>query len=128
MNTDTGPNAASKDRPAKRSTTKSPRRRAREFALQGLYQWLLSRADGAEIEAHLQEDDSFAKIDRAHFEVLLYGCIRDAAELDALLAPHVDRRASLVSPVERAVLMIGTVIVFAPVSPSAHVSVPLDAV
>ena len=42
-----------------------------------------------------------------HFDALLHGCIREAAELDALLARHVDRKTSLLSPVEHAVLMIG---------------------
>ena len=85
----------------------SARRRAREVALQGLYQWLLSQADGAEIEAHLQEHESFDKLDRVHLDALLHGCIREAAEIDALLARHVDRKTSLLSPVEHAVLMIG---------------------
>jgi N utilization substance protein B len=33
----------------------SPRRRAREFALQGLYQWLLSGNDPAAIRGQLAE-------------------------------------------------------------------------
>jgi N utilization substance protein B len=95
--------AASGRRPAQ----KSARRRSREVALQGLYQWLLSRADGAEIEAHLQEQESFDKLDRSHLDALLHGCIREAAELDATLERHIDRRTGLLSPVEHAVLMIG---------------------
>jgi transcription antitermination protein NusB len=96
------PKAATAKRPAP-----SARRRSREVALQGLYQWLLSRADPAEIEAHLQEEEGFDKLDRVHFDALLHGCIREAAELDALLAKYVDRKTSLLSPVEHAVLMIG---------------------
>jgi transcription antitermination protein NusB len=94
---------------AKRSAAKPARRRSRELALMGLYQWLLSRSDGAEIEAHLQEQEpeAFAKLDRVHFDALLHGCMREAAEIDALLARHVDRKVSLLSPVEHAVLMIG---------------------
>jgi transcription antitermination protein NusB len=94
---------------AKRSAAKPARRRSRELALMGLYQWLLSRSDGAEIEAHLQEQEpeAFAKLDRVHFDALLHGCMREAAEIDALLARHVDRKVGLLSPVEHAVLMIG---------------------
>jgi N utilization substance protein B len=92
MSTDS-PAAAKKPAAGKRPAAKSARRRSREVALQGLYQWLVSQADGAEIEAHLQEQDSFDKLDRVH--------------LDALLARHVDRKTSLLSPVEHAVLMIG---------------------
>jgi N utilization substance protein B len=94
--------------PAKRTAAKSGRRRAREVALQGLYQWLVAGADGAEIETHLQEEESFDKLDRLHFDALLHGCIREAADLDAVLAHHVDRKTSLLSPVEHAVLLIGT--------------------
>jgi N utilization substance protein B len=101
------PAPAKKPAAAKRSAAKSARRRSRELALQGLYQWLVSRADGAEIEAHLQEQEGFDKLDRVHLDALLHGCIREAAELDAVLAHHVDRKTSLLSPVEHAVLMIG---------------------
>jgi N utilization substance protein B len=106
MSTDS-PAAAKKPAAGKRPAPKSARRRSREVALQGLYQWLVSQADGTEIEAHLQEQESFDKLDREHLDALLHGCIREAAELDALLAKHVDRKTSLLSPVEHAVLMIG---------------------
>ena len=99
---------AAKARPARKPQAKSGRRRARELALQGLYQWLLSGAPGAEIEAHLQEQEpEFGKCDRVHFDALLHGSIAEAATLDAALARHVDRKTSALSPVEHAVLMIG---------------------
>jgi transcription termination factor NusB len=57
------PAAAKKAPAARRPAAKSSaRRRSREVALQGLYQWLVSRADGAEIEAHLQEQEDFDKL------------------------------------------------------------------
>jgi transcription antitermination protein NusB len=92
---------------AKRPRAKSPRRRAREAALQGLYEWLLGGAEIGVIDAHVREQDGFAKCDTAHFEALLHGCIAEAADIDALLARHVDRKTSLLSPVEHGVLMIG---------------------
>ena len=91
---------------ARKPQAKSTRRRSRELALQGLYQWLLSGADGAEIEAHLQEEEGLDKCDRPHFDALLHGCIAEAAALDAVLARHVDRKTNALSPVEHAVLMI----------------------
>ena len=99
------PKAAPK--PARKPQAKSTRRRARELALQGLYQWLLSGADGAEIVSHIREMDGFDKCDRLHFDALLHGGIAEAAALDAVLARHVDRRTTELSPVEHAVLMIG---------------------
>ena len=95
-------------RPARRpQQAMSGRRRAREHAVQGLYQWLVSGAAAGEIEAHIREQDEFEKCDRAHFNALLHGCIAEAAALDAALARHVDRKTTDLSPMEHAVLMIG---------------------
>jgi N utilization substance protein B len=91
----------------KRAAPKSARRRSREIALQGLYEWLISGADAGTIDAHMREQDGFDKCDRAHFDALLHGCIAEASALDAVLARHVDRRTNQLSPVEHAVLMIG---------------------
>ena len=86
---------------------KSTRRRSREVALQGLYEWLLSGAEPGVIEAHMREQEGFDKIDAAHFDALLHGCIAEAADLDAVLARHVDRKTTELSPIEHGVLMIG---------------------
>jgi N utilization substance protein B len=91
----------------KRAPPRSARRRSREFALQGLYQWLLSGEEVAAIVTHLAEIEGFAKCDRAHFDALLHGSVEQAAALDAVLARHVDRKTSMLSPVEHAALMIG---------------------
>lgn len=91
-----------------RTASKSPRRRAREFALQGLYQWLLSAEDAGAIDALMREQDGFDKCDGAHFDALLHGCIAEAAELDAVIARRADRKTTMLSPVEHAALLIGT--------------------
>ncbi|MEK8046505.1 transcription antitermination factor NusB [Ideonella margarita] len=92
----------------KRTAPKSARRRSREIALQGLYQWLVSGEDAGVIDAHMREQEGFDKVDRAHYDALLHGCITEAADLDVVLGRHVDRRTSELSPVEHAVLLIGT--------------------
>jgi len=100
---------AARRRPvARRSDAKSARRRAREFALQGLYEWLLNRADAGAVDAHVREQDGFDKCDREHFDLLLHGTIREAEAIDAALAAHIDRKVELLSPIEHAALMIGT--------------------
>ena len=91
----------------RRTPAKSQRRRARELALQGLYEWLLAGGEAAAIDAHMREHDGFDKCDGAHFEALLHGCIAEAADLDAALARHVDRKTTALSPVEHGVLLIG---------------------
>jgi transcription antitermination protein NusB len=86
---------------------KSARRRARELALQGLYEWLVGGSDAGLIDAHMREQEDFAKCDAAHFDALLHGCIAEAAALDEVLARHVDRKTSQLSPIEHGVLLIG---------------------
>ena len=99
---------AARQRPAaRRGDAKSARRRARELALQGLYEWLLNRADAGAVDAHVREQEGFDKCDREHFELLLHGTIREAAAIDAALAAHIDRKVELLSPIEHAALMIG---------------------
>jgi N utilization substance protein B len=92
------------EKPAK---PKSARRRSREIALQGLYEWLVSGTDAGVIDGHMREQEGFDKADRAHFDALLHGCIAEASDLDAVLAKFVDRKTTELSPVEHGVLMIG---------------------
>jgi len=90
-----------------RPKPRSARRRARDVALQGLYAWLVSAAEASVVDAHMREQDGFDKCDAAHFDALLHGCIAEAIEIDAVLARHVDRKTTQLSPVEHGVLMIG---------------------
>ena len=90
-----------------KAPSKPSRRRSREIALQGIYQWLVSQEDARVIDAHMREQEGFDECDVVHYETLLHGCIREAQALDELLAQHVDRKTTLLSPVEHAVLMIG---------------------
>jgi N utilization substance protein B len=89
------------------SKNRTPRHRAREFALQGLYQWLLNNEDVGAIEAHIREAHGFDKADAAHFDALLYGTIKDVETLRGGLSPLIDRSIKELSPVEHAALLIG---------------------
>jgi N utilization substance protein B len=89
------------------SKNRTPRHRAREFALQGLYQWLLNNEDAGAIDAHIREAHGFDKADSEHFNALLHGAIRDAAALRAGLSSMIDRPIEQLSPVEHAALLIG---------------------
>jgi|SRR2546427_7305794 len=86
---------------------KSSRHRAREFALQGLYQWLLSRTDPATIRAQLAEAGGFAKCDTAFFDSLWRGVIDNFDALVKAFAPYLDRAPRELSPIEKAILAIG---------------------
>ncbi len=104
------PSAAPKPAPrpaAKRPAQKSSRRRSREFALQGLYEWLVGGGEAGLIDAHMREQEGFKQADAAHFDALLHGCMGEAADLDTVLSKHVDRKTTELSPIEHGVLMIG---------------------
>ncbi|MFN4327160.1 MAG: transcription antitermination factor NusB [Azonexus sp.] len=87
---------------------KSARRRAREFVLQGLYQWRVGGADEAAIEAYAPEMEDFAKADREFFVGTLRGVIGQQAALTERIAAHIDRPFSELSPIEACVMMLGT--------------------
>lgn len=89
------------------SKSRSPRHRAREFALQGIYQWLLNNEDSGVIDAHIREAHGFDKADREHFDALLHGAINQSIQLREEFAPFIDRGIAELSPIEHAALLIG---------------------
>jgi N utilization substance protein B len=81
---------------------KSAKRQARELALQALYAWQLSGADP------LDEARSMERYEKSEFlDGLLAGVRGRAAELEQVIAPHLDRDFARLSPIERAILYIG---------------------
>lgn len=87
---------------------RNARRRAREFAVQGLYQWLVSASEGGVIDAGLRASPGFERCDAAHLDSLLHGSIREVGHLTEVFGKHLDRPVEQVSPVERAILMVST--------------------
>ncbi|HCX82274.1 MAG: N utilization substance protein B [Curvibacter sp. RIFCSPHIGHO2_12_FULL_63_18] len=92
---------------ARKAAGKSNRTRAREFALQGLYQSLVGRNAVDDIDPFTRDLAGFNKADAAHFDALLHGCVAQGEAIDALIAPLLDRPWSEISPVEHAVMWIG---------------------
>lgn len=85
----------------------SPRRASREFAMQGVFQWLFTGASPAVVLKNLSELEGFDTADGAFLSSALNGTIGEAAGLRARLEPLADRKWDEVSPVERAILMVG---------------------
>ena len=84
---------------------KIARRQAREIALQALYAWQLSGDDPL---AQARTLEGFDRTDARFVENLLRGVLDRAEELRALISPHLSREFGRLSPVERAILYIGT--------------------
>ena len=91
----------------RKTSAKPPRSRAREFAVQALYQHLVGRQDAESIDQFTRGLSGFHKADSVHYDALLHGCIREAAELDALILPLLDRKLEEISPIEHAIMWIG---------------------
>ena len=88
-------------------TTPSARRRSRELALQGLYQRQLSGNDARQVRDDLAASKGYERADQAYFAELWHGVTHDYDALVAAVEPHLARKASELSPIERAILVIG---------------------
>jgi N utilization substance protein B len=91
----------------RKAASKSDRSRAREFAVQGLYQVLVGKNDLDAVDAFTRDLAGFSKADSVHFDALLRGCAEQADALDALITPLLDRKIAEISPIEHAVMWIG---------------------
>ena len=88
-------------------SSKSPRRRAREFVVQGLYQWQVGDQDEAAIQVQAEGVAGFDKADNDLYVTLLTETRQRAEEFKLDLAPHIDRAWDEVSPIERCILLLG---------------------
>ena len=89
------------------SKNRTPRHRAREFALQGLYQWLLNNEPARTVATNIRGAHGFDKADGEFFAELLNGTIGTSVELRESIAPLIDRQLTELSPIEHAVLLLG---------------------
>jgi transcription antitermination protein NusB len=89
-------------------TSSSGRSRARVFAVQALYQLLVGQQALSSIQSYTSELSGFHKADADYFQRLLEGCEAQASDLDARFAPFLDRPMDQLSPIEHAVLRMGT--------------------
>jgi len=91
----------------RRASARAARTRARGFALQALYQIMVGGNPADEVDTFTRDLSGFHKADAVHFDALLHGCASQAAALDTLILPVLDRKLSELSPIEHAVLWIG---------------------
>ena len=92
---------------ARKASAKSARSRAREFAVQALYQHLVGRNDATAIDHFTRDLAGFPKAAALHYDALLHGCVESAEALDALILPLLDRPMAEISPIEHSVMWIG---------------------
>lgn len=83
------------------------RSRSRSLAIQALYQWQMAGQDVGAIINHFMIEQDGKKFDTDYFAELVRAVPARLNELDAALAPCVDRALESVDPVERAILRLG---------------------
>ena len=86
----------------------TPRRRARELALRGLYERQVTGSADDAIAAALMGSPEHAEADADYFRELWRGVSREYDALLQTVAPKVNRPLGQLAPIERALLVIGT--------------------
>lgn len=84
------------------------RRKARKMALQALYQWHVADTPVHEILAQFHIDNDMSKIDQEYFSEVVRGVPSNKAELDADIEKFIDRELKSMTPIELAILRMGT--------------------
>jgi N utilization substance protein B len=84
----------------------SHRKRARDLLVQALYQWNLSGTEPKQIEAEFRADNG-KKTDWDFFHHALSYIAEHSVELNALYAPHLDRKVEQLDPIETGILQLG---------------------
>ena len=82
------------------------RSRARRRALQAIYAWQISGGNAESLLAQFAHEQAHEIADLAYFENLLRGVLDNRKDLDAALAPYVDRGVEEIDAIERAVLRV----------------------
>ena len=82
------------------------RRKARRLVMQALYQWLLSATDPEDIAAEFRAG-SHGKVDWGYFDAVFPAVTQRRDELLSLIAPLLDREATDLTPVEKAIFLLG---------------------
>ena len=84
----------------------SPRRRAREFAVQALYQVALNKISAPEVAQHIRESNDYRHADGELFTAIFFGAHNNQREYMQIIRPLLDRDENLINPIERSVLLV----------------------
>lgn len=82
------------------------RHKARELAVQALYQWQLAGTSYNELTAQFYTDNDMRKIDKEYFEHMVVYIAKNAEKIDVVLSDALDRPIDQVDPVELTILRI----------------------
>ena len=80
---------------------------ARKLALQALYRWQLNTCPWQDLEQEFASDPDMARADAEYFRALIKGVCDAREEIDAALAPMLDREPAASTRSSTRVLLIG---------------------
>lgn len=103
-------------------TTHTAVRKARRFALQGLYEWLMTdhrfqhnqqnqwmgHNSPQQIELRTRANNAMHTVHLGYYHHLMEAIPHEMETLNQLLLPHLDRPLNLIDPIEYAILLIGS--------------------
>ncbi|MBU2869924.1 transcription antitermination factor NusB [Colwellia sp. E2M01] len=84
----------------------SPRRKARELAVQAVYSWQVSQNPVNDVEVNFITDNSKRRFDIEYFQLLLRGVTGNITDIDSAISPYVDRPLDDIDQVEKAILRV----------------------
>ncbi|MEW6994549.1 transcription antitermination factor NusB [Colwelliaceae bacterium MEBiC 14330] len=84
----------------------SPRRKARELAVQAVYSWQISQNSVSDVEVNFISDNSKRRFDIEYFQLLLRGVTSQVSDIDEAISPYVDRPLDEIDQVEKAILRV----------------------
>lgn len=84
----------------------SPRRKARELAVQAVYSWQMSDNSVTDVEVHFLTENAKRRFEIEYFQKLFRGVTSQVSSLDLAIEPHVDRPLDDIDHIEKAILRV----------------------
>lgn len=82
------------------------RRKARRYALQALYSWMLSDNALSDIETHFLVTHAAEEFDRDYFQLLLHEVPKHVEMLETTMTPYLSRPFADLDPIELTILRL----------------------
>ena len=84
----------------------SPRRRARECAVQALYSWAVSQNSPEIVELNFMTEQDMKGVDTAYFRQLFRQTVENVEAVERTMQGYLDRGLEELDPIEKAILRL----------------------
>ena len=105
----TSPSSSGQQHVSQKGLTAAPRRMARHYAMQALYQWKMAGASLNAIEAEFRVDNDMTNVDVEYFQDILHGVPQHLSDIDTAYEPYlVERSLAELDAITQALLRMST--------------------